>query len=220
MRPVVVRVLEVDLGRDVRERRGLEARVEPPVVRSAAVVDRQPRPVELAVLLRGVHRRVALVRPPVDAAVGRPPQRLHLVAVVVEAVDVARLEVGVAVAVPGRVGVGVDDVERVRELRRVAGRAGELELAEAALVELLREPVAAAVLGAVDARVLNPAAADEGIEGGGEVRFEHVGHRRELLGVERVHRQRLLALGVAWFAGDGDDSRVAAPVQRARGDAS
>src|SRR5207245_1382454 len=122
------------------------------VVPAAAVVGDDPRPVQLGVVLGGrVDRRVYLPRPPCTSAVNRTPHRLDLIAVVVDAMHIAGLEVGVGVAVPGDVRVDVG----------------------------------------------------------------HVGDRSQLVGIERVDRERLLALGVVGLAGDRDHAGIAGAVTAA-----
>src|SRR5206468_241933 len=66
-------------------------------------------------------------------------------------------------------------------------------------------------------RVLDAPAADERVERGREARLEDVGDRGELVRVEGVDRQRLLALGGIRLARDSHDARVACPVELGRG---
>ena len=124
--------------------------------------------------------------------------------------------------VPDGVGVGVDDVERVGELGGGAGFEGRFEFADAALVELQREPVPAAVTRAVHARVVDAPAAHERVQGRRDIRFKDVRDGRQLVGVDGVDRQRLLALGVARLAGHRHEARVGHAVavdgERARGE--
>ena len=105
-----------------------------------------------------------------------------------DAVDVAALEVRVAVAIPGRGGVGVEDVEGVAELGREALGLGDRggQRAETALVELVRRPVRAAVLRGVHARVLKAAASEDAVERRREVGLEDVGDGDEKRGIQRV----------------------------------